>query len=201
MQVEYRFLGREDLESLRAFCTAMGYSEKLTRWTLDSVAESHPMFKASGEFIDGRLTGLLAAASLGCFFKASEFVPSWAGVRVDRLPGAQTPFTTFMHLASSLVTDFFEPLGYYHHYMIRRLPKRYRDNLQLIQMTKRAWAQGPYDVYIERIIKSEQDLDLSPTLFKQMIGYYAHPLIVLSMNMSNEKREKRVHAHRTSISL
>lgn len=106
-----------------------------------------------------------------------------------------------MHLASSLVTDFFEPLGYYQHYMVRRLPKRYRDHLQLIQMTKRAWAQGPYDVYIERIIKSEQDLVEAPTLFKQMIGYYAHPLIVLSMNMSNEEREKRIHAHRTSISL
>lgn len=161
----------------------------------------HPMFRMSGELNDGVLTGVLTAASIGCFFKVLEFLPCWVGVRVDRLAGQTVPFSTFMHLTSSLVTDFFEPLGYYQHYMARRIPKRYVNNLQLLLTTKRAWAQGPYDSYIEALITSQEEFDKSPTLFRQMIGRYTHPLVVLNMNLSDAEKAKRVQQHRTSVLL
>jgi hypothetical protein len=202
MTVTYRFLLPTDLEQFDAFCSAQSISIILSKWMRDGIISENPMFKISAEFYDDQLVGIMAASSIGYWYKVSEILPIWLGVRIDRKKNlTRTNFTSFLHNASSLITDFFESQHYFHHYIIRRLPRAEISPHRFAQITKIGWGQGPYIPVVERIIRSQDDFEKLPTLFKGMLGTFATPVAILSMNMTNDEREKRAYEQRQIISV
>lgn len=187
----YRRLTSADLEQVRVFQSKILPGPVMQQWTRDGLTRTTPHFLAVGEFVKTELTGLVSACSLGYWLQAKELMPMWCGIRLDRLSRTRPSFTQFLENTSSLIADHFEAQGYFQHVIVRRIPKNFKSNLQLSQITQLGWAQGPYQCTVDRLVYSEDDWAKLPILYKTMIGKYVRPVAVCVMNMPNELRETR----------
>jgi hypothetical protein len=98
-----------------------------------------------------------------------------------------------MDNTSKLLTDLFESRKYFQHYIIIKLPRNIKTDEDIVNRTKKIWAQGPYHGVVECVIRSKEDLENAPVMFKKIMGgVYYYPSAVLFMNMGNEQRKLRL---------
>lgn len=192
MNIEHRHLTKHDKSALLEFSSIANHSDELRDWLQKTLDDESRYSIICAEFIDNKLNAIIAACSWSYWMNAkNEHMPMWLGIRTDRLQTTGL-FNTFMDKLSTLVATHFERMGYFQHYIVRKLPKRFGDASDIARFTKRAWGQGPYVATVEHIIQNEDDYVMAPKLFKSMIGAYKSPVVVLFMNIIDHKiREQR----------
>ena len=192
MNVEHRYLNKHDKSSLLEFSNKANHSSELTAWLQKTLDDESPYSIVCAEFVDGVMNAIIAACSWSYWMNANtEHMPMWLGIRTDRLQTTEQ-FNTFMDKLSTLIATHFEKMGYFQHYIVRKLPKRFSSLNDIARYTHRAWGQGPYVPTVECVIQNENDYELAPKLFKTMIGPYKSPVVVLFMNIIDHTiREQR----------
>ena len=192
MNIVHRYLNKTDKESLLEFSRDVNHTEDLIQWLQKTLDDESPYSIICAEFVDGKMNAIIAACSWSYWVKLQvEHMPMWLGIRTDRIKNTES-FNNFMDKLSTLITTHFEKMGYFQHYIVRKLPKNYTSLDNIARFTKRAWGQGPYVSTVECVVSDEDSYNSAPKLFKTMIGPYKSPVVVLFMNIIDHKiREQR----------
>lgn len=190
--IEYRYLNKDDVLLIKEFSKMANHTERLATWIQNCLLLNSKYFLVSAELIDGNINGIVVACSLGFWCNMNETLPVWLGVRTDRLENTQS-FVKFMDILSKMITNHFEELNYFQHFIVRKLSKKeVISNQTISKQTSRAWAQGPYTSIVEKKVQTQEDYDKLEIVFKNMIGKFIYPVVILSMNLDNDQRENRI---------
>lgn len=199
MVIQYEVLTTAHLAQLDDFCEKVNHTVRMHSWLLKGLDSRSPNVRIAAEFHDDQITGIIATCTLGYWLGAQELLPVWLGIRLDRVRQGTVPrFAEFMHNTSSLISDYYEARGYFQHYIVRKLSSPRLTVDQIEKVTRAAWAQGPYIPIVEHIVRTEDDFNSLPTVFKTMMGRF-RPSVILNMNMPNNKRKERGKVVRTVI--
>jgi len=191
--IEYVYLTDSDIPKLVEFFTKSTTSEKASEWMIQSLTNQSTDIVIAAEIVNGNINGIVCGCTLSYWINAkTNFLPIWLAIRMDRLTSSPTSFGSFIKITSRMLTSFFEKKNCFQHYIIRRLPKKDMDLPRLQEVVNKSWGFYPYIATVESVIKSNEDLEKSCSLFKTMINTYQSPVVVLSLNIDNATREKRL---------
>jgi hypothetical protein len=194
--IEYIYLSDNDIPPLTDFFKKSTTSELAKSWIIQGLIDKSTDLVVVAEFLDGNINGIVCGCTISYWFKSNpNLLPIWLAIRMDRLPGSPTSFSSFIKITSRMLTLFFEKKNYFQHYIIRKLPKNYTDLLKLQDIVNKSWGFNPYNATIETVIKSKEDFDNSCSLFKTMINTYQSPVVVLSLNIDNATRLVRLRGN------
>ena len=191
--IEYIYLTYSDIPKLVEFFTKSTTSEKASDWMIQGLNDRSTDIVIVAEILNGNINGIVCGCTITYWVNAkTTFLPIWLAVRMDRLPASPTSFSSFIKTTSRMLTSFFEKKNCFQHYIIRRLPKKCMDLPKLQEVVNKSWGFYPYIATVESVINSNEDLEKSCSLFKTLINTYQSPVVILSLNIDNATREKRL---------